>query len=361
MKEMKKQLLFVVSIVLTATLYAQNIPSYVPTNGLVGWWPFNGNANDESGNNLNGIVNGPNLTTDRFNNSNSCYNFNVANWSWGANGDIIYIPFNSKMNSDKISVSIWFNRNTNGTMNQGMTLINRFQYGYNNPNGQTWGTLIDQNSSFNMLTGVNQASTNNNQLTILNNGPSISINQWYHLIFTFDGTNLKQFINGIITDSDQKEGFTLNTSGNSGISIGVSDQANGRWTPFGGKIDDIAIYNRALTQQEITALYLGCTKPSAAITPKSTTNIKENESVVLAATKGNGYTYAWYKDGVAIASATDSNYTATLTGVYTVKVSSASCDSTSTGVTVKRVYALPNYLPANGLVGWWPFNGNAND
>jgi hypothetical protein len=132
---------------------------------------------------------------------------------------------------------------------------------------------------------------------------------------------------------------------------------------FKGKIDDIAIYNRALTQEEITAIYLGnCTKPLAAITPKSTTNIKENETVVLAATKGNGYTYAWYKDGITIVNAKDSNYTATSPGLYTVKIStSATCDSTSAAVTVKRVYALPNYLPKNGLVGWWPFNGNAND
>jgi len=36
---------------------AQNMPSYVPTNGLVGWWPFNGNANDECGNGNNGTVN----------------------------------------------------------------------------------------------------------------------------------------------------------------------------------------------------------------------------------------------------------------------------------------------------------------
>jgi hypothetical protein len=37
------------------------IPSYVPTNGLVGWWPFNGNANDESGNGNHGTVNGATL------------------------------------------------------------------------------------------------------------------------------------------------------------------------------------------------------------------------------------------------------------------------------------------------------------
>ena len=55
-------------------LFAQ-IPSYVPTNGLVGWWPFNGNANDESGKGNHGTVTGASLTLDRFGNTNTAYNF----------------------------------------------------------------------------------------------------------------------------------------------------------------------------------------------------------------------------------------------------------------------------------------------
>ena len=65
-----KQLLTLLFIGLTS-LYAQTVPSYVPTNGLVGWWPFNGNANDESGNGNNGTVNGATLTLDR-NGAASC-------------------------------------------------------------------------------------------------------------------------------------------------------------------------------------------------------------------------------------------------------------------------------------------------
>ncbi len=64
---MKKQVLiaFAVGLSITANTFAQ-VPSYVPTNGLVGYWPFNGNANDESGSGNNGTVNGATLTTDRF-------------------------------------------------------------------------------------------------------------------------------------------------------------------------------------------------------------------------------------------------------------------------------------------------------
>ena len=58
---------------------AQSIPSYVPTNGLVGWWPFNGNANDESGNGNHGTVNGAMLTTDRYGNAGKAYSFNGIN------------------------------------------------------------------------------------------------------------------------------------------------------------------------------------------------------------------------------------------------------------------------------------------
>ncbi|MDP4268861.1 MAG: hypothetical protein Q8909_01915, partial [Bacteroidota bacterium] len=49
--------------------YSQSIPSYIPLNGLVAWWPFNGNSNDESGNGNNGLNAGASLTQDRFGNN----------------------------------------------------------------------------------------------------------------------------------------------------------------------------------------------------------------------------------------------------------------------------------------------------
>ena len=72
---MKKALLsLVTSFLIISSLLAQ-VPAYVPTNGLVGYWPFNGNANDESGNGNHGTVNGATLTTDRNGNANAAYSF----------------------------------------------------------------------------------------------------------------------------------------------------------------------------------------------------------------------------------------------------------------------------------------------
>ena len=53
--------------------------SPIPTNGLVAWYPFNGNAKDESDNENNGIVNGATLTTDRFKENTKAYSFTGAN------------------------------------------------------------------------------------------------------------------------------------------------------------------------------------------------------------------------------------------------------------------------------------------
>ena len=89
---MRKTILFLAMVVALAnqSLFAQ-VPSYVPTNGLVGYWPFNGNANDESGNGNNGVVNGASLTLDRSGNVNNAYSFNGLN-------NLIRIPHQNALN-----------------------------------------------------------------------------------------------------------------------------------------------------------------------------------------------------------------------------------------------------------------------
>ncbi|MEY4865827.1 MAG: hypothetical protein RLY64_81, partial [Bacteroidota bacterium] len=75
------------------------IPSYVPTNGLVGWWPFNGNANDESGNGNHGTVNGATLAADRFGNSGKAYLFD---------GVDDYIQSNNNLTGQSsLSINVW--------------------------------------------------------------------------------------------------------------------------------------------------------------------------------------------------------------------------------------------------------------
>jgi hypothetical protein len=71
MKTKKIKLGIALFIMCSFTTIAQTLPNYVPSNGLVGWWPFSGNANDGSGNGNNGNVTGATLTLDRFGASNA--------------------------------------------------------------------------------------------------------------------------------------------------------------------------------------------------------------------------------------------------------------------------------------------------
>ena len=59
-----KLLLLAMGLALTTQIITAQVPSYVPTNGLVAYYPFNGNANEEIGNTNNGTVNGAIMTTD---------------------------------------------------------------------------------------------------------------------------------------------------------------------------------------------------------------------------------------------------------------------------------------------------------
>ena len=94
-----KLFILLFTLILSLISFSQ-IPNYVPSNGLVGYWPFTRNANDLSGNNNNGTVNGATLTTDRFGNVNQAYSFD------GSSNRIQINPNNPFQNNT--SISVWF-------------------------------------------------------------------------------------------------------------------------------------------------------------------------------------------------------------------------------------------------------------
>jgi hypothetical protein len=358
------------------------IPNYVPANGLVGWWPFNGNANDQSGNNLNGSVTGATLTTDRNGVANSCYNFNYTNWSWGSGGDEIYIPYNALFNTSNLTVSVWVNRASSGYTNQQHTIINRYQYGYSNPNGQTWQILAGSAPNCNISTVVYQAAPNNSQAFVFHSGPNLELNNWTNIVLTFDGLSKKQYVNGVLVATVPANGLLLNTAGNSGISVGVSDQANGHWGPFDGKIDDIGIWNRALSECEVAALYSGQPLTPPIVNLGSDTLSICGLNTTLDATNSAAVSYLW-NTGDTTSTINISNsgeYTVTVTDtagcsasdmVYVSIIdptltagSSAFCLGDSTALSIGNTGGICGTLSSNlqtGLAAWYPFCSNADD
>lgn len=227
---MKKSiLLFVMGIVLSnQTLFAQ-VPSYVPTNGLVAYYPFNGNANDASGNGNNGVNNGATLTTDRNGNANSAYYFSSSGCATRI--DVDNLNYGSQLNS--ISISFWINRFGNGCLNPRI-----FEFG-------TDGFQIEW---------LNDSNT-------ISSFPSINFqnNIWYNLVIVISDNTMTTYCNGILIN-------TINNFGNISTLFGT-DVAFGRmnhpgYDAFNGNLDDIGIWNRALTQQEITTLYNSVETPN---------------------------------------------------------------------------------------------------
>jgi hypothetical protein len=109
--------------------------------------------------------------------------------------------------------------------------------------------------------------------------------------------------------------------------------AGGNRFYYNGNLDDIGIWNRALNQAEITALYnsVSCVAPIASITTQGNSTFCAGGSCTLNANSGNSYTYQWYNNGTLINGATAITFTATQAGNYTVKVTDGltSCFTTS--------------------------------
>lgn len=234
--QMKKLLSFCV-LLLCTTIYAQ-VPSYVPTNGLVGYWPFNGNANDESGNGNNGVVNGATLAADRMGNPNSCYQLFTPAGSGG------FIQLDQINLNDDFTITAWVTVEsyTPGSVS---TIISKYP-----ANGSGYELDIDNETGVRGIYGIVGPENNVNNSVISNY--SFDLNSWGHIVWSKEGTISKIYFNGTLIH----EQVNVNpTSTNNGPNFFGKSQWGGN--QLRGKLDDVAVYNRALTQQEITAMYNG--------------------------------------------------------------------------------------------------------
>lgn len=233
-----KNIFNVVLTILASTILSV---AQLPTNGLVAYYPFSGNANDESGNGNNGVVRNAFLTTDRFNQPNSAYQF-VGN----DNNTVSYIVSNHNNlpsgNSPR-TISVWATNDSYGTIggsgNDGHPII---AYGTPSTNSANEIMFFTNNFSVDYI----RYGGFNNDLDI---AFSYNLQSWYHIVATFDGLNSKIYINDSLLASGNF--FTWNTILDS-LLIGTQTSKS-RF--HNGKIDDIRIYNRALSQSEISTLY----------------------------------------------------------------------------------------------------------
>ena len=168
---------------LTAATIAQ-VPNYVPSNGLVGWWPFNGNANDESGNGNNGTVNGATLTSDRFGNAGKAYSF-VSSY--------INVPnSNSLQINNQLSISLWVNFNSFPNVSCILST------GSDEPSSaDSWVCWFFPSSGNQGSGGINIFQQTSTQPYCGNGCSNLNTNQWINFLYDFDGNTANAYMNGI--------------------------------------------------------------------------------------------------------------------------------------------------------------------
>ena len=205
--------------------------------------PFNGNANDLSGNSNNGTVNGATLTTDRFGTANSAYQFN------GASDYISLTNFASIVPTNELTISIWAKCD--------LTTSNcLFMLSPDNASDRCLGAAQYSNSGSTMMIWDYGSIYSSGRTTFL--GIPIDVTNWHHYVYIVSQTgNIKQmYLDGVINSNSTYVTACVNKNLPFYIGAGV-DGATGGNLRFHGKIDDICIYNRALNSNEVSALYTG--------------------------------------------------------------------------------------------------------
>ena len=274
-----KHFLYISTLFLGLTSFVNaQIPSYVPSNGLIGWWPFNGNANDESGNGNHGTVNGATSSIDRFNSSGSAYHLD-------GNGDNIYIS-NSFFNNGSagLSVSIWYKMDQLSNPNNGNS--SHILFNTSPHNGMSLSMNFLSNSKYALFLGNGTPAISwNTSIFNAQSNQNCAPNSWKHVLLVKSGVLYSLYIDGV-----------LDINWTSNISIlsyfykmyfGSTDPSVSNEALI-GSLDDIGIWNRALTACEIQDLYhaqLG----SQAISAGVDQSICAGDNVTLSGAGGSNY------------------------------------------------------------------------
>lgn len=207
------------------------VPNYVPINGLIGYWPYSGNANDESGGGNDGVVVGASLTTDRFGFANSAYYFDGA-----SSIDVL-----EGFDLSERTTNIWV---------------------LNSDVNWDWRYALDNDYSsmtFGMLRVVAAGPVLPNRIRLYQGDGwfenELSNNEtWDMCTIVRDGDSTSYYVNGTLLGAQESGISSSPTTSFVGFRVGGRMNNSQYWI---GKLDDIGIWSRALSPEEISNLYNG--------------------------------------------------------------------------------------------------------
>lgn len=235
---MKKLFILGLSMAVTVATTAQ-IPGYVPSNSMIGWWPFNGNANDESGNGNDGTVYNALLTSDRNGVANSAYYFSSINCETYIDAQI-----NTAAVNGAFTITFWALREGDGCISP---RIMKFD---NDSTLDGPGAIVFQWPNSNFSTPPSFGAVTSSMIVGFHQYDPVQDSTWVHFGVTLNSTECKLYQNGQLISTQPSGGLvTLGTHANFGRML------NPLYDAFNGKLDDIGVWGRALTAEEISSLY----------------------------------------------------------------------------------------------------------
>ena len=308
--------------------------------GLVAYYPFDGNANDYSGNTNHGTVLGAVLTTNRFGNANSAYSFDGAT-------SYIRVPDNDSLElTNDFSISSWIYLRTLAPPSQG--ILAKHIAGPNNA-----GSWIYQITPNNGLVDFEATPFFDGSVE---STTGLTLNHWHHLIFSYTKSTQiwKYYIDGILDKNGTRSYDIRNTSLD--LTIGAEEHPSYPQliSHLDGIIDDIRIYNRVLSLNEVQTLFVTGNLQSPT---NQTVFLGANVTFNVSLNDQPPFFYQWFFNGTNImvgqtnASLTLTNVTLSQAGNYSATISNNFTLFVSSNA---YLVVLDTRTPlGDGIPNWW--------
>jgi hypothetical protein len=214
-------------------------------NGLVGLWTFDGadigtSILDRSGNGFNGYLTGTNnATSSRKVIGKMGQAFTFA----GLNTGGIDLGNSTSLTPSRFTVAGWINITTSA-----------YNYNYIFSSDRDCCSVYN-GIGLSVVNGLLSGNIWNGTLYNITSTGSVPVSKWTHVAFTYDGATKKLYINGAL-DKSSAQTVDPGTPASFDTYIGSMGQSAGAVYTLGGKLDDVRLYNRALSASEINQLYL---------------------------------------------------------------------------------------------------------
>lgn len=239
-------------ILLTAILFYSRLVGFsqpIPDKNLVGWYPFNGNANDESGKGNNPLSNNATLTEDRFGNKNNAFYFN-------GESNFIQIKNSPSLCPEEMTLvaiikpmgfynGLCYN---NSIIDKGEKDFLPGAYALRYTAGEyTQGDCKDgdpEHQNFVAMAATNGGNTSKDIY--------VKLDTWYYVVYTFNKQYSRLYIDGDLISSYPSKGKIGKNKQD--LFFGKKDNPDFPYW-FKGVMDEIRIYDRALNSEEVYTLY----------------------------------------------------------------------------------------------------------